>query len=641
MQRRLRPQMLPHYITIAVLAVGVTVADRPAHVSPSTMVLGAAGLAAATSAVALWRMRRTEWRAWRPRVAVAGAAAAGWVSAVALTGLNWVLVAALVAAEITLAARWWQHHRPGYPDPSQPPTPHHTTGHTAGHARARHRAARPAPTPGTAPRPVRHPASAAAPVQESVTAVLDGVLPVPAQAAADPEKGGADDDAAQVIVDELARHGVHASVAGAAAGPQVIRYSLALGDGVKISKVRALVENLGVALGRADLRLIAPLPGQPGVVGLEVPNPDRRSVHLADVLSSPAATAERHPMVVGLGADVGGGAVVVNLATMPHLLIAGATGSGKSTALNAAICSVLVRAAPTQVRMVLIDPKRVELAAYATVPHLLTPIITNPRKAAEALQWVTGEMDRRYDDLAATGFRHIDDFNRAAATGTLRLPGGDLAEPKPYLLVIVDELADLMMVAPRDVEDSIVRITQLARAAGIHLVLATQRPSVDVVTGLIKANVPARLAFAVSSLADSRVILDQGGAEKLLGRGDALLAAAGTNQPIRLQGALITDDQITGVVDHARSQYPPTPHIDLHPPGVSAGPGSPAPQTATDPLTSPQERIMQVIRAGPATTMQIQAHTGLSEPQVRELLGQLMRFGYVVKPADQDHYETP
>ncbi|TDD67814.1 DNA translocase FtsK, partial [Actinomadura rubrisoli] len=498
---------------------------------------------------------------------------------------------------------------------------HHTT-HPAGD-RIGEQDQAPEPAPGPAAPPIQ---------QASTTVDLDTALPEPAGSpaagpagpAAGPADGEVGDDAAaRVIADELRRHGVHATVVGATAGPQVIRYSLALGNGVKISKVRALVENLGVALGRDRVRLIAPMPGQPGLVGLEVPNPDRRPVRLADVLRSPAATGEHHPLIVGLGEDVEGRPVVVNLAKMPHILIAGATGAGKSTALNAIIASVLVRAAPAQVRMVLIDPKRVELAAYTGIPHLLTPIITDPKKAAEALTWVVGEMDRRYDDLAASGYRHIDDFNQAVKTGRLSAPPGSdrMYTPYPYMLVIVDELADLMMIAPRDVEDSVVRITQLARAAGIHLVLATQRPSVDVVTGLIKANVPSRLAFAVSSLTDSRVILDQPGAEKLLGAGDALLAPAGAGQHIRLQGALITSDQIIQVVEHATSQYPATP------------------QTATDPLTASHEQVMRVVRAGPATTGQIQTRTGLPERQVDELLSHLTRFGYLVKPAD--HYEIP
>jgi DNA segregation ATPase FtsK/SpoIIIE, S-DNA-T family len=364
---------------------------------------------------------------------------------------------------------------------------------------------------------------------------------------------------AEVIEATFEQFKVDAAVTGHTAGPTVTRFEIELGAGVKVARVLSLGNEIKYALASGELRFLAPIPGR-SAIGVEVPNRSRQLVTLGDVLRSPAAAGNPHPLAVALGTDISGEPVLGDVTDMPHLLIAGATNSGKSSCINSMITSILMRARPDQVRLILIDPKRVELTHFAGVPHLLTPVVTVPKKAASALGWVVREMEMRYEVLAHFGMRNLELYNQAVAQGAAVKRSDDEPDPEPfpYIVVVIDELSDLMMVAPRDVEAAICRIAQMARAVGIHLIIATQRPSVDVVTGLIKANIPSRLAFSVASQQDSRVILDQGGADKLVGHGDMLFLHANSSKPHRIQGSWVTEKEIAAAVGHTRRQGSPS-----------------------------------------------------------------------------------
>jgi S-DNA-T family DNA segregation ATPase FtsK/SpoIIIE len=431
------------------------------------------------------------------------------------------------------------------------------------------------------------------------------------------------EEVARVLERTLQDFGVDASVTAMTRGPTVTRFEVELGAGVKVSQVLRLADDIAYALGSPDVRLIAPIPGK-SAIGVEVPNRDRELVMVGDVVQSSAWSDETHPLTCALGKDISGQPIVVNLAEMPHLLIAGATGAGKSSCLNALIASLLARARPDQVRLVLIDPKMVELSHFADLPHLASPVVTHPKRAAETLGWVVREMERRYELLSSVGQRNIDFYNEAVRTGAV--PASEEGhEDLPYIVVFIDELADLMMVAARQVEDSICRIAQMARAVGIHLVAATQRPSVDVVTGLIKANIPSRIAFAVASQADSRVVLDMGGADKLVGHGDMLYLPTGTSKPRRVQGAYVTEKELEELTSFIRIQAQPTYEEEALEAATSDEPGEG--DEDTDPLL--EEAMELVIRAQMGSTSMLQRKLRVGFSRAGRLMDLLERRGVV------------
>ncbi|MGI8575061.1 MAG: DNA translocase FtsK [Egibacteraceae bacterium] len=464
------------------------------------------------------------------------------------------------------------------------------------------------------------------------------------------------DQMTRALEHTLQQFGVDAAVARVARGPTVTRFEISLGPGVKVAAVTRLNDDISYALATPEIRIVAPIPGK-SAIGIEVPNRDRDVITLGDVLRSPEASSQHHPLASGVGVDIAGNSVLINLAAMPHLLIAGATGSGKSVTMNSIVTSVLMRATPAEVRMILIDPKRVELNHYEGAPHLLTPVVTDPKRATEALAWAVREMEERYDRLALLGYRNIDAYNAAVAQGTVREPSGlkgDAGEtaaraitqrlgplegdeqagwrPLPYILVIIDELADLMMIAPRDVEGAIVRIAQRARAVGIHLVVATQRPSVDVVTGLIKANIPSRIALAMATQADSRTILDQGGAEKLVGHGDMLFMPANASKPHRIQGCLVKEEEIEQVVSSCRLQREPEYEESVVRSGSEAKMADVTGDDASDADLTTAARDL-IVRSGLGSTSMLQRKLKIGFARAGRIMDELETLG-VVGPSE-------
>jgi S-DNA-T family DNA segregation ATPase FtsK/SpoIIIE len=448
-----------------------------------------------------------------------------------------------------------------------------------------------------------------------------------------------------LLEESLASHGVETRLVGMTVGPTVTRFELELGSGVKVAKVTSLNRDIAYSMAATDVRILAPIPGK-SAVGVEVPNETRQLVSLGDLINSPEARSATHPLDVAVGKDIAGRAVFLNLAATPHLLIAGATGAGKSSGINSILTSLLMRSTPDQVRLILIDPKQVEMGQYARLPHLLTAPVTNPKKAANALGWAVKEMERRYDLLVEVGFRDIGGYNAAFDKGEVNDPTDENAkmyDRLPFIVVVVDELNDLMMVAARDVEESITRIAQKARAVGIHLIVATQRPSVNVITGVIKANIPARMAFAVSSLTDSRVILDQPGAEKLVGKGDMLLMPGNTNVPNRIQGSWVDEDEVRKVVAHWRRQAPEVVYVSGvegdEPGGSSSGGLFGGGNGNGDDDDLIQRAIEIVVRSGVGSTSLLQRKLKVGFARAGRLMDELEERG-IVGPSEGSKART-